>query len=64
MNTDYAHAEGYVIFTGDVKRLYEISKWCKDRKLEYEVDYKYPYSEVVFQFKDPRQATSARLTWI
>ena len=76
MNTEYATKEGYAIFTGDVKRAYEISKWCKDRKLVHEVDYKYhcrrissernstkPFSEIVFQFKDPRQATIALVTW-
>ena len=75
MNTEYATKEGYAIFTGDVKRAYEISKWCKDRKLVHEVDYKYhcrilseknstkPFNEIVFQFKDPRLATIALLKW-
>ena len=80
MNTEYATKEGYAIFTGDVTRAYEISKWCKDRNLVHEVDYKYhcrrkpylsigernstkPFSEIVFQFKDPRQATIALLKW-
>jgi hypothetical protein len=70
MNTDYAHAEGFATFTGDVKRAFEISKWCKDRKLVHEVDYKYhcqrrdDSSTIIFQFKDPKQATIARLVWI
>lgn len=68
MNTEYATKEGYAIFTGDLKQAYEISKWCKERNLVHEVDYKYHCqgwrdTKIFFQFKDPKQATVALLKW-
>jgi len=77
MNTDYAYEHGVVIVPGDAKKAHQMSKWCKERNLVYDVDYKWhcrrhtdningyePVNEIVLMFKDPKQATIARLVWI
>jgi len=70
MNTDYAYEHGVVIVPGDAKKAHQMSKWCKDRNLVYDVDFKWHcrrtdnLDEIIFMFKDPKQATIARLVWI
>ena len=73
MNADYMFENGFAIFDGRKFQALTISKWCKDRGLVYGKDYKYHTRydvvdnekkiELIFQFKDPIQATFAMLQW-
>ena len=65
MNVDYAHKNGYISIPGNQKKGLEISTWCKERGWIYQKDYNwYCFNgEIRIQFKNPKNAMLAGLTW-
>jgi len=73
MNADYMVENGFAIFDGLKYSGVTISIWCKDRGMVYGKDYKWHSrrvnagekvrTEIIFQFKDPKQATLAMIQW-